>query len=681
MSPFLVRLLCPVVFALAAVPSNAAAPIPVIPSATAQEIDGKIYDLVVVGGTPGGIACAVRAAREGCTVLLVNHTGHLGGFITSGGGGWEAPYDGLRSPLYAEMRLNGAAYYRETYGENSPQHRASMPDPKSNSHFDRPKIEPRIAELLFDRMVAAEKRITVLKNHVVHSVERDGALITAVTFKPMHGDGTCRVTAKIFADGMYEGDLMAAAKVPYQVGRESRSTYGEPHAGVIYAMEREKPPGQPGFPRDAVEGRLKIRYNSHATAELLPGSTGEGDAPVMAYNYRLILTKDPANRVMVAKPKEYVEDVIARTAGGGFVPNLPNNKVAWNAGRLIGPQNGYPDGDWPTREKISHLYLNTMLSLLWYYQNDPRATPKEREFWKDYGLAADEFADNGNVPYEIYVREARRLVGRHVFTEHDNLVQPGMGRTPIHGDSIAMTDWPVDSVACVDRSVPGSNKDGIFFLGEESRPAQVPYRSLLPRGVDNLLVPVPLSASHVGWGSIRLEPVWMQTGEAAGFAAALALKHGTTPAALDSDLLLRTLVEHRTIISFFNDVHVEDGARWTPAVQFLGTKGFFNSYDARPGDPLRAGTAEVWTRVAGRLAARESYDPNEEARRLPLEDDANQKEVTAQAFAAGLESALRERGLPVASVKTTLSSLSIDADKPLGRGDACRIVHEILRRF
>jgi flavin-dependent dehydrogenase len=120
-------------------------------AAKPQDVDGKSYDLVVIGGTPGGIACAVRAAREGLSVLLVNHTQHLGGFVTSGAGGWEAPYDGLRSPIYGEMITGAAQYYAKTYGEGSPQHIASMPSKTSRAHIDRPKIEPRIAEMLFNR--------------------------------------------------------------------------------------------------------------------------------------------------------------------------------------------------------------------------------------------------------------------------------------------------------------------------------------------------------------------------------------------------------------------------------------------------------------------------------------------------------------------------------------------------
>lgn len=634
------------------------------PTVAPADVDGKSFDLVVVGGTPGGVAAAVRAAREGLTVLLVNHTKHLGGFMTSGAGGWEAPYDGLRSPIYAELRTGAAEYYAKTYGEGSPQHVASLPSQTSRAHIDRPKIEPRVCEMLLNRMVAAEPKITVLTNYYPAAAERDGSLLTHVVLSPMHGTTTIRVGGKIFCDAMYEGDLAAAAGVPCRIGRESRQEYGEPHAGIIYMSERKKASDQKGFPLDADQRRLNIRPNSHATKDVLPASTGEADDSVMAYNYRLILTNDPQNRVLVEKPAGYDVAIAKSAEGSGFVPNVPNKKIAWNGGRLIGPQNGYPGGDWETREKISQQYLQAMLMRLWYTQNDPSAPEADRRKFAGYGLARDEFPDNQHLPYEIYVREARRLVGRYVFKEQDNIPVEGTSRTPIHADSIAMTDWPVDSVACTNRNVKGSKDEGVFFLAEEARPAQVPYRSLLPQGVDNLLVPVALSASHVGWGSIRLEPVWVQTGEAAGLAAALSLKHNTTPGKLDADVLIRELCDRGSQVSFFNDVDSMDGSAVTKAVLYFGTKGFFASYDARPEDPLSPALAQAW--IAGfRELQAGKLDPQALARRVAdLERSTSGDAISVRAFYKLLPAQ------PAALPQT---------DAPLTRGEACRILFVLLR--
>lgn len=604
-------------------------------AAKPEQVDGKSYDLVVIGGTPGGIACAVRAAREGLNVLLVNHTQHIGGFMTSGAGGWEAPYDGLRSPIYGEMLTSAAAYYRDTYGEGSPQHLASMPSRTSRRHLDRPKIEPRIAELLFNRMVEKEKTLTVLLGHIVTEAERDGRLLKNATLQPTHGEDRVTVTGSVFADAMYEGDLMAVANVKTQIGRESREQYGEPHAGVIYTKKRRLEPGRRGYPEVADKGALNIRYNPTSTAAIVEGPhSGEADDSVMAYNYRLILTRDPANRIMVAKPVNFDLELAKAASGGGFVPNLPNRKVAWNGGRLVGPQNGYPNGDWTTREAISKRYLDAMLMRLWWMQNDPAAPKRFRDQFEGYGLAADEFPDNNHMPYEIYVREARRLVGRYVFKEQDNVIAAGLARTPIHSDSIAITDWPMDSVACLPRNAPGGGADGILFLSEESRPAQVPYRSLLPVELDNLLVPVALSASHVGWGSIRLEPVWMQTGEAAGFAAALAVKEQTTPAALNPDTLIRKLAASRVVIAFFNDMDAASDDPEIPAAQYFATKGFFPSYNARLNEPLTEAVQRVWDE--GLAALRKGrLDPmtlSRKVRRAEATDSRKLKQTRSQAL-------------------------------------------------
>ncbi|HCO27096.1 MAG TPA: FAD-dependent oxidoreductase, partial [Gimesia maris] len=197
-------------------------------------------------------------------------------------------------------------------------------------------------------------------------------------------------------------------------------------------------------------------------------------------------------------------------------------------------------------------------------------------------------------PYEMYVREARRIVGRHVFNENDGMLTEDYRRTPIHPDSIAVTDWYMDSHSCTTDSRPGFKYDGKLILTEESRPSQIPYRALLPQGIDNLLVPVCLSATHIAWGAIRLEPVFLQTGEAAGYAAALAKQQSTTPANLDPELLLQTLVRYRQLVSFFNDIKITDSDPAIPAALYFATKGFFNDYDARLNEPLTQSVQTAW---------------------------------------------------------------------------------------
>jgi hypothetical protein len=283
------------------------------------------------------------------------------------------------------------------------------------------------------------------------------------------------------------------------------------------------------------------------------------------------------------------------------VKTIPNDKFGWNRPQLVGRQTAYVEADWTERQRIMDEHWEATLGLLYFLQHDPTVPDKVRDAWLEYGLAKDEFTDNGHRPYEIYVREARRITGRAIYTQHDAMLVPGLGRAPVHADSIAITEWYMDSHSCTTARVPGSMEEGKAMLHQETFPGQIPYRCLLPQGVDNLLVPVCLSATHVAWGTVRLEPVFMQTGESAAFAAALALKQNTTPAALDSDLLVRTLCKAGCVVSFFNEKEALQ-----PAVQYFGTKGFFSDYDARLNEPLKKATAKLW--------ADNSLDPNARAR-------------------------------------------------------------------
>ncbi|MFA6547160.1 MAG: FAD-dependent oxidoreductase, partial [Limisphaerales bacterium] len=229
--------------------------------------------------------------------------------------------------------------------------------------------------------------------------------------------------------------------------------------------------------------------------------------------------------------------------------------------------------------------------------------------------------------------EARRITGRAVMTEHDANLAPGLLRAPVHADSIAFTEWYLDSHPCTTARVPGGLEEGKAMLHQETFPGQISYRCLLPQGVDNLLVPVCLSATHVAWGTVRLEPVWMQTGEAAGLAAALALKNKTAPAQLNPDLLVRALCKRRSMVSFFNDVDVSANEPWITAVQYFGTKGFFDNYDARMGEPLRQAIGKVW--VDGLKKLRDGkFDPMAQAAAVVQATKIESKAMTADEFDA-----------------------------------------------
>jgi hypothetical protein len=616
------------------------------------------FDLVVYGATPGGIASAVRAARDGLTVALVDRSGHLGGFLTSGLGVMDTMYDGRRAALYDEFCELIVAHYRDVYGEES----AQLRDVQPNAEWPL-RVEPGVAERILGQWVGRES-ITVLLSRPLVAVERRGAAIAAIS---VEGDeGTERLEAEVFVDGTYEADLAAAAGAPYRVGREGRNEYDEPHAGRIFTRQAMSADGLPAWPVAAVRGDLNLRGFKSVSQEIFAGSTGVGDGRVQAYSYRVTLSADPANRRIPEVPEGYDAEVYRAIDTGKPIgpPNLPNRKRFWFR-NLTGGSAAYPDADEAEREVIRARHRDFALGYLYFLQHDEIVPDAVRAEAREYGLALDEYPDNDNFPYEFYVREARRVVGPHVFTEHDASIAPGLERTPVHADSIGFAEWFMDSHEVSDETQPGSSQEGKILLTEATRPSQLPFRILFANGLDNLLVPVAMSSTHVGWGTLRLEPVWMHTGEVAGRAASLAIAAGRRPRAVDVDALQRSLLADGTALGFFNDVDIADGEPWTGAVNYFATRGFFPSYDARPRASLTVAVARVWTRAW----ADGSLD-DDAARRTALnvvraETDASPA-VTASEFATLAEAAALLHGRRV-----RIASLHTDSTESMTRGAAC----------
>jgi hypothetical protein len=396
---------------------------------------------------------------------------------------------------------------------------------------------------------------------------------------------------------------------------------------------------------------LNLRGFRARTGPPLPGSTGEGDRAVQAYNFRVCMTRDPANRMAVTKPVRYERDQYMELRDRwGITLSLPNAKTSWNAPLLTGGNFDYPNGDWPTRHAIAERHKDLALGLLWFLQHDPIVPEKIRQEMREWGLPKDEFRDNGGFPWEMYVREARRLVGRKVFTEHDGVEAPGLKRAPIHADSIAITEWPMDSHSCHLDKVTGSDHEGKVLLTEESRPGQIAYACLLPRELDNLLVTGAVSSSHIGWGAIRLEPTWMHLGESAAHALVLAKRDRLAPAAVPSAALQRTLVERGIMLTFFNDFDMSAPTAEQRAAQLLGTRGYFANYHARLAAPLTTTVAAVW--------AKPDPDPMVNARRVAAAEQSAETSANAPVKPAEL-ARLAGRSWPDAPTG------------PLTRGAAC----------
>jgi hypothetical protein len=617
-------------------------------------------------------------------VLLVNGTNHLGGVMSSGLGVTDTLYDGFRAPIYETFIQQVRDYYKETYGEESKQ--AAICYTKRKLHF-----EPHVAERVFTGLVEAESRISVLSRYYPVSVERAGRKLTAVSVQSFDDGPSIRLEADAFVDASYEGDLAAAAGVEMTVGRESRGEYNEQHAGKIFTQS-----GGGSHPQDVAAGLLNLEPFSGVSQHIFAGSTGEGDNALQAYNFRVCLTCNPDNRVYPAKPDSYdrtlylgivekPEDNRGKThvlrshlmlSDGSWRLNshIPNDKLTWNDPLLLGAQLEYPNADWTRREEIIQQHKEFALGMLYFLQNDEAVRPDVREEALRWGLPKDEFKDNGHFPYEILVREGRRMVGRHIFTEHDGTLAPSLNRTPIHSDSVGIAEWPISSHDCTADRRLGSCNDGVLMLSEATRPSQIPYRSLLPKEVDNLLVTVCLSCSHMGWGTLRLEPVFIHMGESAAFAVSLAARQGTMPGKLDVDTLVRELVENQVMVSFFNEFDMSTQQDWVPAVQYFGTKGFFADYDAQPEGSLDQHTAHIWAGAFGSLLAG-SLNPLELASKLYQEraqlEDA--EPISSKEFHRLIEHELVSRSIQGVQLKDGHGD-----NASVRRGEACLILYRLL---
>ncbi|MCR6720075.1 MAG: FAD-dependent oxidoreductase [Chitinophagaceae bacterium] len=564
------------------------------PAQSVLHIEENVASLLVFGATPGGVACAVRAARENLQVILVSAYNHLGGMFANGLGIMDTLYNGSRSPIYDEFRKMIYDFYRKKFGSASNQYK------NAGAGISKTKYEANVAERLINEILEKEPNIHILKTYYPAAVEKDKNQIKSVLFESNSNGQPVRFYARYFADCSYEGDLLALAGAEYQLGRESREKYGEKYAGVIFSKDIKvsEAPDDIEAEHAATIRQLNLyRYPETRTKLFSPESTGQAHPAIQAFNLRTILTDEPANRVDIRKPavynaahfkKEYIHNDSELTL------SRPNRKSSLNYPKLLVFQNKYVEGGWKERKEIMQSYYDELLGLIYFRQNDESLSEETRRHWRKYGLAKDEFADNQHLPYELYVREGRRLVGSKVFTGHDAMLAPGMRRAPVHTDSIAVTEWFLDSHACTSERVGDSKEEGEVMLKSETVPGQVSLATIFSRQHDNLLVPVCLSASHIGWGAIRLEPVWMQTGEVAAYCIAEAISKNIRPKDLNEDAFTRKLASAKFLISFFNDVEGRESAAWYPAVQYLGTKGFFDDYEAEPDAKLTQAMAKRW---------------------------------------------------------------------------------------
>lgn len=502
----------------------------------------KQYDVVIVGGTPGGIMAAVSASRSGRSVVLLERSEHIGGLPANGLGATDIATRGATTGLFTEFTSRVEKYYADTYGADSQQ----VKDCSSGYHF-----EPGVALKIFEEMLSECKGVTVVTmaqfDSSPENLSMDGDRIRSITLTDRRSGRRHKIIGKVFIDATYEGDLGAAAGVPFRVGREGMAEFHEPIAGKVY------------------------KYWGGPVGE---GTTYEGDSTIQAYNYRLCLTQDTTNMIPFDKPDNYnreeyvslIDDILygyntgvasagvtmkereenkERILAGGRT-EIPSDRWGiWKVTNMVKLPNGKTDANnqhmafistdlpeenwsWPTaswewRDNFAKRLADYTKGLFYFAANDEAVPESFKKDVRTWGYAADEYTDNGGFPRQVYVREGRRFEGMYFFTAND--AEPyadSTGRGPLHRDGVTASHYALDSHAHHKREAGRIHLDG--FLSYPTKVYNVPYGVIVPKNVENLLLPVPVSGSHIGFSTIRMEPCWMALGQAAGTAAALAIE-------------------------------------------------------------------------------------------------------------------------------------------------------------
>lgn len=544
------------------------------------------FDVVVVGATPSGVAAAFNAAREGARTALVEETIHIGGLASGGLSNTDFRDFESVGGTFLEFMKRVEGYYARTHGADSQQVRDSV----LGGYY-----EPRVARLVFEEMLA-EQKVSVHRQLRLKSVEVKAGRLSRAVFEDRQARQTRSLTARVFIDATYEGDLMAMAGVPYHLGCEARSKYGEP-----LAPEEE----------------------NHW---------------VQTYNFRVCLTRDRSNSLGLPKPQNYrPEDfaVLAEQFRTGKVLSfanpapkavlkvrpIPNRKADFNdmptAFGLALKNINHPwvEGDQKVRDGIFQRYKDHSLGLFYFLANDASVPEKVRAEMLQWGLPKDEYTDTGNWSPALYVREGRRMIGKFVFTQKDAEPVAGSLRSPIYLDSVAIGHYSLNCHGVYSPS-PGVN---LGAFGQNVSPYQIPYRVLLPPNVNGLLVPVAVSASHVGYSTIRMEPSWTALGQAAGVAAAMAIRQKREVRDLEVGGLQDRLHALGAMTVYVPDLGPERRVprpSWDPpgsfvvrrleeparsslfrAAQYFGTRGYFHELatESRAGAGKRKTATGQWS--------------------------------------------------------------------------------------
>lgn len=517
------------------------------------------YDVVVYGETASGVMAAIQSARMGKKVILISKNNHVGGMATSGLTATDMNRNTLVGGVAKEFYSNIYQYYLKPEAWRNQDRDSYMESTLKRTYTGRNEklgiqwvYESHVAENIMLSMLKKEN-VEILFNERLDLTKKP--IMDGTQIKSIEMESGKVISGKVFIDATYEGDLMAKSGVSYTVGREANSTYNETLNGIRINEEGPKlsqvdPYVIPGVP----------------TSGLLPfvqphiyGEDGTADNRVQAYNYRVTLTNDPANRIPIEKPDNYnplLHEVLARRLQ--VEPELtlqkivsltpmPNKKTDSNFMNLFGASYAYPDGDYAMRATLEQMHKDYALGMLWFLANDPRVPKHISDELQEWGLPKDEFQDTGNFPYQIYVREARRMIGPFVMTEH-NVKKENKLYAP---ESVGLGSYPMDCHyvgRVVDEEGILRNEGTVF---QPTTPYPISFRALMPfkKECTNLVVPICLSASHVAFASIRMEPVYMILGQSAGTIAAMAIDGKSTVQDVPYKKLSKRLLKDGQILS------------------------------------------------------------------------------------------------------------------------------------
>lgn len=507
---------------------------------TGNDINSNLdYDVVIYGGTPAGIMAAIEVSKSGKSVILLNSSeGALGGMITNGLGNTDVLRPQTIGGLSRQFFRRIKEYYlrpENWFAMNSSQYNFL-----EHSTDIMTRFEPRAAQFVVKNLIQ-ENHIPVIHNDRLKWEQ--GVIKTGSNINYIIMESGKKIKGKMFIDASYEGDLMAKAGVSYTVGREGSAKYGERWNGIVRQSNVNK-------------NQLPLGIKRFGNAIISPSlaANGTGDNKIQAYCYRMCLTDVRENKIDFPKPQGYDEEDYAilfeylnnyKNIRFFDLSMMPNRKTdSNNSGPFstdyIGANYNYPEASYGERAEIRAKHRRYQQGLMWTLANHPKIPERIRKDTQRWGLAKDEFIDNGHWPYQLYIREARRMIGPYVIIENNCL---GKVTTEY---SVGFGDYAMDS-HIVQRFIDGGGNiqnEGHVMVNPPS-PYKIDYRALVPneKECSNLLVPVCLSASHIAYGSLRMEPVFMTLGQASACIAILALGQRKAVQGINYDDLKQVMID------------------------------------------------------------------------------------------------------------------------------------------